>query len=79
MPNVLFIRGFRFFFYSNESNEPPHIHVSKGGADGKLWLLPIVAVAYLYGFTNSEEKDIIEIATANSELFKSKWNEYFSK
>jgi hypothetical protein len=79
MPKVLFIRGFSFFFYSNESNEPLHIHVRKGDADGKLWLQPFVSIAYLYGFTNSEEKDIMEIATTNAELFKSKWNEYFSK
>lgn len=29
MPTVLFVNGFRFFFYSNENNEPVHIHVLK--------------------------------------------------
>lgn len=27
MPTVLRIGPFRFFFYSNENNELPHIHV----------------------------------------------------
>jgi hypothetical protein len=26
MPTVLLLNGFRFFFYSNENNEPVHIH-----------------------------------------------------
>lgn len=79
MPKILFKKGFNFFFYSNENNEPAHIHVSKGTADGKIWLEPTFSIAYLYGFTSSEEKDIIEITTENFQLFKSKWNEYFSK
>jgi hypothetical protein len=79
MPKILFERGFSFFFYSNENNEPAHIHVSKGNADGKIWLQPSFTIAYLYGFTAGEEKDIVEIATKNIELFKSKWNEHFSK
>ena len=38
MPTVLYLKGWRFFFYSNESHEPPHIHVAKGDAEGKFWL-----------------------------------------
>jgi hypothetical protein len=30
MPTVLVVDGFRFFFFSNEGFEPPHIHVEKG-------------------------------------------------
>jgi hypothetical protein len=29
MPAVLRIKGYRFFFFSNEGNEPIHIHVEK--------------------------------------------------
>jgi hypothetical protein len=29
MPTVLRVAGYRFFFYSNEGSEPPHIHVQK--------------------------------------------------
>ena len=35
MPTVLTVQGFRFFFWSNESDEPIHVHVEKGGAEGK--------------------------------------------
>ena len=27
MPTLLQTEGFRFFFYSNERREPPHVHV----------------------------------------------------
>ena len=30
MPTLLQTEGFRFFFYSNERLEPPHVHVEKG-------------------------------------------------
>jgi len=38
MPSILSIRGWRFFFYANERNEPPHVHARKGDADCKYWL-----------------------------------------
>ncbi len=79
MPNLLFINGLRFFFYSNENNEPVHVHVTKGDASGKVWLEPVIEIAYLYGFTNSEEKDIMKIIELHSADFKTKWHEYFSK
>jgi hypothetical protein len=31
MPTVFTKEGFRFHFYSNERNEPPHIHVTGEG------------------------------------------------
>jgi hypothetical protein len=79
MPTVLFLNGFRFFFYSNENNEPAHIHVEKGDAAGKIWLEPITEIAWMRGFTNAEEKGISDIVTEYQQLFKNKWNEYFGK
>lgn len=35
-PTVLRKDGFKFFFYSREMNEPPHIHVAKGDGAAKL-------------------------------------------
>ena len=36
MPTVLRIDGFRFFFYSLENNEPPHIHMRGGLERGQI-------------------------------------------
>ena len=78
MPTVLFIQGFRFFFYSNENDEPIHIHVEKAHAEGKLWLEPIVKVAYMHGFTPKQQGKIMQIVLVNTVILKEKWNEYFA-
>lgn len=49
--SVLLLNGFRFFFYSNENNEPIHIHIEKGNATGKVWLDPLIEIAYMRDFT----------------------------
>jgi Domain of unknown function (DUF4160) len=38
MPTLLRWRGYRFHFYSREPDEPPHVHVIKGGGQAKIWL-----------------------------------------
>jgi hypothetical protein len=79
MPTIFIINGFRFFFYSNENNEPVHIHVKKGGADGKIWLLPNFEIAYMHRFSTTQISEIEEIAIKNIDLLIKKWNEYFGK
>lgn len=41
MPTVLRLEGLRFHFYSDEGNEPPHVHVDAGDGECKFWLGPI--------------------------------------
>ena len=79
MPTIFIVNGFRFFFYSNENNEPAHVHVVKGGANGKIWLLPKIEITYLHGFSLSEAKEIESIISVNIDLLIKKWNEYFGK
>jgi hypothetical protein len=40
MPTILLIAGWRLYFWSNESNEPMHIHAEKGEMECKFWLNP---------------------------------------
>jgi len=79
MPTILRILGYIFFFYSNESNEPPHIHVEKGEAEAKIWLDPVIKAEFFVGFNPKEKKKIMEISKDNIENFKTKWYEYFKK
>ena len=76
---ILILNGFRFFFYSNENNEPPHIHVSKGDGYAKFWLIPDIELVEYYSFKANEIKTAWNIATENKELFITKWNEYFNR
>ncbi len=79
MPTVLLKDGFRFFFYSDEGSEPAHIHVKKGDAEGKIWLEPVSKIAYLNGFTNTEEKQIRVIVFEHLEKFKTQWHGHFNQ
>jgi hypothetical protein len=76
MPTVLRISGFRFFFYSNEGKEPPHIHVEKGECVAKFWLLP-VELADSYGFSASELNKTRRLVVEYQQLFINAWHEYF--
>ena len=78
MPTVLLIEGYRFFFFSNEGNEPIHIHVESAECYAKFWINPLF-VAANYGFNSKELREISIIIEENENLIKEKWNEYFSK
>lgn len=76
MPTILTIYGFRFFFYTNE-HAPEHIHVEKGDATAKFNLFPVELVKSKR-FKANEINDIRKLVLENRELFKQKWDEYFS-
>ena len=76
MPTVLIYGRFRFYFFSNESQEPPHIHVDAAENSAKYWLTPIELQSN-HGFRSGERKEIERLIQANLELFLRAWNEYF--
>jgi len=78
VPTLLVVEGLRFFFYSNEGEEPPHVHFGKGGAAAKLWLRP-VGIAYSYGFTPSQLRRIRELTFEHQASFVERWHEYFGR
>ncbi|MGA9865222.1 MAG: DUF4160 domain-containing protein [Acetobacteraceae bacterium] len=76
MPTVLRAEGFRFFFWSREPNEPPHIHVDKAGASAKVWLEP-VALAGNAGYPARDLGVVLGLVRENrSELIEA-WHEFF--
>ncbi len=76
MPTVLRKDGFEFYFYSEEGNEPPHIHVDKGGGTAKFWLSP-VALVFSDGFKSAETKKARRLVEENQARLHQKWDEYF--
>jgi len=71
MPTVLFVKGYRFFFFSNERNEPIHIHIEKAECYAKFWIEPLF-VADNYGFTSKELREISIIIEEYETLIKNK-------
>jgi hypothetical protein len=57
MPTVLRSGPFRFYFYSHEPNEPPHVHVDRDDASAKFWL-DTVQLAANFGFRAHELREI---------------------
>ena len=76
MPTVLRIGPYRFFFYSNENNEPAHIHVQRERALAKFWLAP-VALASSTGFPAQELTKLSRLVQENATKFMEAWNEFF--
>ena len=77
MPAIFIIHGYRFFFFSNEGNEPIHVHVEKGEKYAKFWLHPI-RLAYNYKFISPELGKIRDILEERKTQIEEKWNEYFN-
>ena len=50
---ILIVLGFRFFFFSGEGSEPPHVHVEHGDKVAKYWL-DTVKLAMSEGFRSHE-------------------------
>lgn len=78
MPTIFRQDGFRFYFYSQEGNEPAHIHVQYGDKTAKFWLTPN-SLASNFGLKANELRKASLIIEENQETFKEKWNEYFSR
>jgi hypothetical protein len=76
VPTVLRWNGYRFYFFSNEGDEPPHIHVDKGGATAKFWLAD-ASVARGIGFSNREISQLSDKVREQQAAFLEAWRAYF--
>lgn len=77
MPTILYVGRYRFYFFSNEGQEPAHIHVKAGNDQAKFWLDP-VAIAANYGFRGHELNEIETIIMQHQAQLTEAWYEYFS-
>jgi hypothetical protein len=77
MPTVLRTGAYRFYFYSHEPNEPPHIHVDRDNLSVKFWINP-VSLARNLGFNARELRQIEIMVEQNKIKFLESWNGYFS-
>jgi len=79
MPTILFVMGWRFFFYSNEKNEPIHIHCLKAEKECKYWLdIENFALeeAYSYNMNNKDKRGVKRIIFEYFEFIENEWNRF---
>ncbi|MBI2431807.1 MAG: DUF4160 domain-containing protein [Candidatus Hydrogenedentes bacterium] len=79
MPTVFSdIRGYRFFFFSVDRNEPMHIHVARQRGYAKFWLEPF-ELARTRNCRSHELNEIASLILENKAAIERKWREHFSK
>ncbi|HBR57182.1 MAG TPA: DUF4160 domain-containing protein [Blastocatellia bacterium] len=76
MPTVLRHLGYRFYFYSHEPNEPPHVHIDRDNLSAKFWL-DIVSLSRNRGFGARELRQLEGIVRDHRILLLEAWDEYF--
>ena len=67
---------YRFYIYSHEPNEPPHVHVDRDDATAKFWLHD-VSVARSAGFPASELGALRRLVVVHRASFMEAWNAVF--
>ena len=68
----------RFFFYSNERGEPPHIHVQRERCLAKFWLDP-VALSATRRFAAHELNRIESLVVTHQSEFLEAWHEHHER
>jgi hypothetical protein len=78
MPTVMKLGPYRFHFYSDEGNEPVHIHVETPDGECKFWLDPI-RLAGNKGVSPEVIRKIERIVFEYRTFLEEKFHEYFSR
>ena len=78
MPTIERFHGYRFFFFSDERSEPPHVHVEAAENYAKFWLEP-VSLADSVGFNASELTKLRRLVSERQKSFKERWHAYFKR
>jgi hypothetical protein len=77
MPTLAVIDGYRFFFWSLDLGEPPHVHVEGHGGKAKYWLLP-VELASFKGYNSRELNRVRRLVELHAKDWLEVWFEHFS-
>lgn len=77
MPTVLRTGPYRFYFYSHEPNEPPHVHIDRDADSVKFWLEP-VSLARNLGFNARELRRLQLLVMEHRMELLEAWHEFFT-
>ena len=76
MPTALRLGPYRFYFYSNDAEEPKHIHVERDGSVAKIWLEP-VRMQRSGGFNRVEILRILRLVSERQQELLEAWDGFF--
>ena len=78
MPTVFRSGPYRFFFFSSDGPEPPHVHVARDDALAKYWLDPL-RHSRSWGFAAHELRSVESIIGQHQTSLLEAWHEYFGQ
>ena len=76
MPTVLRFGPYRFFFYSSDRGEPPHVHIERETRRAKFWLSP-VRLQESGGFDRTELNKLQALVEDRQQRLLREWDEFF--
>ena len=79
MLTILMIRGWRFFYYANERDEPIHIHCRKAEAEAKYWLDAegFQAIeAHSYNMSQADKRIVRRIIFEHFDYIVDEWEKF---
>ena len=77
MPTVLRVGPYRFFFYSADREEPPHVHVEREASRAKFWLEP-VRLHDSTGFGRAELGRLERLVDEHAPDLLRGWHDFFT-
>ncbi len=78
MPVVLRVKGYKFWFYEADLDEPPHVYVGRESREAKFWLDPI-EVARAGRLKPEELREAERIIGDNLDYLMQVWQQEQSK
>lgn len=85
MPILFELYGYKIFFWSNENNEPIHVHVAKGKQSAnatKIWLPADSNPVVVHNKSRIPQRDLTRILKSvaqNRDTIIARWYDYFGK
>ncbi len=76
MPTILKAGPYRFYFFSHETDEPPHVHVDRENCSAKFWI-ETGALARNTGLRPHELREVQAIVHERRQEFLEAWNGHF--
>ena len=83
LPSLFMVSGYKVYFWSNENNDPIHVHVSKGKPTSngtKIWLTRTggcILASNGSGISKRELNELMEFISAQFFLICAEWKKFF--
>lgn len=77
---MIYILGWRIFFYSNEGDEPMHVHAQKAEMECKFWIIEEefeIREEYAFNLGPADKREIRRIIFQHFDLIIEAWHKHF--